>query len=84
MINQQYGASLSAEFVSLNTSSLGFFNTMKKAVYDGSCDVCVSNTTPTQARRDQVKFQVGFDDGFFVMCEIVRLWSYFSRIFENY
>ena len=64
MINQQYGVSLSAEFLALNTSSLGFFNTMKKAVYDGSCDVCVSNTTPTQVRKDQVKFQVGFSDGF--------------------
>lgn len=54
-LNKQYGLSLTANFLSVNTSS-GFFQSLQSAVNSGICDFVVADTAISATRAQQVNF----------------------------
>ena len=55
-LNSKYGLQLSSVYKAINTTELGYFESLRKAVNTGSCDVIVSDTTFTTERAAVVKF----------------------------
>ncbi|EFC38406.1 predicted protein [Naegleria gruberi] len=56
-INNHYGSKLQTYVKYVNTTALGFFDTMKNAVNSGICDVISVNVEQNDARRKAVHFQ---------------------------
>ena len=56
LLNEKYGTSMTTKHIILNTTSMGYFDTMANAVNTGICDVCTSAVIYTQARSSLVNF----------------------------
>lgn len=80
-INARYGTQLQVQFKYLNTSQLGFFQTMKNGVDSGECDLISSNTTPTDARKAVAHFQCNY--GMTSQVGSISLWLNFFSLSSN-
>ena len=72
-LNKKYGLTLNATFLSVDTTVLGYFPSMKAAVDNGKCDIVVSDTTITAERGLVVKFAqcpYGFSSDGFLRTEL--------------
>ena len=45
VLNKQYSINLKANHLILNTTELGYFDSMKAGVDSGLCDICTSNVS---------------------------------------
>ncbi|KAL9652493.1 hypothetical protein ABK040_000065 [Willaertia magna] len=59
-INKRYKLELSHKFLIVDTSELGFFETMSRIVDNGTCDVSVSATIINSERQAKVRFECPF------------------------
>ena len=60
-LNSKYpDAKLKANHIIINTSILGYFDTLTRAVDSGLCDVVTSNTIYSQERAGKVNFNCGY------------------------
>ena len=74
-INAKYKTNIPVEWKYYNTSELGFFTTMKKAVDNCECDVISSNTTPTEERKPLVHFQCSYGSTSMVSFVIFQMFT---------
>ncbi|KAG2379195.1 hypothetical protein C9374_007334 [Naegleria lovaniensis] len=55
-LNSKFGLQLSAVYKPINTTEFGYFESLRRAVNTGACDVVVSDTTHTKERAAVVNF----------------------------